>query len=967
MGSESGRIAFTITIDNQGKVVIDDTKKQIQGLEQTATGATGSMSEGFSSMWKSMAVGFTAANLVQKGFEMIKDVVKDSIIAYIEQEKVNTKLNSALRASGELVLITGKNIDTFASKMQFLTGVDDEQVKSLEGLARSYGMQKGLIDDAVKGTLGLVELYGGDYETVLKAVSKAYEGQWGAITKLIPELENVSDESDKLKLLQEKMGDGIQAATDRMQSQVGQVQQLASEWDNFKEDFGGIVVSFITGFANMNGALDARRYAQMEMMKQTAESDAQERLVSQERQNRISREMIIEERQAGAEATWAKENDEYIKNGFRTKAQIEIDKKKIDDAELARLGKITESFQQRYDKEQATAKLEEAYVAFVNAKYIPSAEKILALYDSMPKGQSDWNDQIEFGVPLLGAFEKETEDVTAKEDDATTATEKWYKDAQDLAAGLQALANVFDDLIPGLGDVVSGVMGAYEATTKFAAAQEAGTATLGGFLGMAGAVVGGMVALSKAVDAYVQGQERDFIISMNEGIKVTEEQAEKIRLLANEMAILDFDMNDSKTWSADWDAYAAATSKALGDVINATDLTADNFDEYANRVHGILSDLDRGMMTGVETATTMGAAFEALMKQAKDLGTEGSASLMLMFDDVKARGLQVKEINDYIAAQNVAGLEGYKKMKAATLENADALAAFGGMNIQVFDDMIAYEKKVAENQGLVDGINGATAAMTGLSNAQKLTENQFNDFALAGYIAYEKLMAGGMTNTEALKTMAPYLQRLLFLHEQYGYTIDDATQKLINEGIASGTVFENQKTESQQMIDQLTRIADALCGKLPAALVTFTQSATGAFGNVINAAGQMSAALDGAARARTVEITTKNIGGYIAAAEGGNWVVPGGSYQKFVTGETEPEFVSITPMSKMGSGSWMSPQIGSDSKQTVIVEDHSVITFNIDPKSGIDQNELTAAMAIVIKDNRQMIADTMAAAVKRKL
>lgn len=103
----------------------------------------------------------------------------------------------------------------------------------------------------------------------------------------------------------------------------------------------------------------------------------------------------------------------------------------------------------------------------------------------------------------------------------------------------------------------------------------------------------------------------------------------------------------------------------------------------------------------------------------------------------------------------------------------------------------------------------------------------------------------------------------------------------------------------------------------------------------------------------------------IYAASGFRGMVRGGSYTSIMTGEDEDEFVDITPMSKMGG--WKSPRSGNDSKQTIIVEDHSVWHIQVDPKSGIDQNALCEGINIVVKNNRQQVADNIAVAVKRKL
>jgi hypothetical protein len=106
--------------------------------------------------------------------------------------------------------------------------------------------------------------------------------------------------------------------------------------------------------------------------------------------------------------------------------------------------------------------------------------------------------------------------------------------------------------------------------------------------------------------------------------------------------------------------------------------------------------------------------------------------------------------------------------------------------------------------------------------------------------------------------------------------------------------------------------------------------------------------------------------GIIHAASGWSGIVAGGSNQMFMTGEPgNPEYVNITPLAKMGGG-WGSPRAGSDSAPTIIIEDHSVLTIQVDPKSGIDQNSLAETLNIIVMDNRQQVVDKMAAALSRK-
>ncbi len=440
-------------------------------------------------------------------------------------------------------------------------------------------------------------------------------------------------------------------------------------------------------------------------------------------------------------------------------------------------------------------------------------------------------------------------EVTDAVDDNGKATKKWsidWKDANEVLQFAQSMVGGVTDLLGAMGIELG----------------ESGDAALQAASGIgqlwAGIQSGNPLAIIQGITQAVTGLLKLFkgdgvgeaIERENKWMQLTKDQVKQIKDLEKQ-----------------YGSTHAATSDLLDQFIANADITTRSFDQWADRVHGILSDLDQGKMTMAQTQKQLGDAFTSLIAKAKELGTEGSASLISMFEDLAARGIKVAEVQEYIAEQLGAGFEGYKKMKSAIAESAAAQEAFGSLNITVFEEMLAYERKVSENQALVDSIKGAEAALVGLSNAQRLTEDQFDQFSISAVTAYDKLIAGGMDGGQALKTMGPYLQRLQMLHEQYGYTVDDATQKLLDEAIAAGTVTENQKTEGQKMLDVLERIATAL-GAGAEAMGKMGDAAVTAFRGATDEAHRLNAELDGLSAGRNISISTKAQGDYVSAAVG---------------------------------------------------------------------------------------------------
>jgi hypothetical protein len=397
-------------------------------------------------------------------------------------------------------------------------------------------------------------------------------------------------------------------------------------------------------------------------------------------------------------------------------------------------------------------------------------------------------------------------------------------------------------------------------------------------------IAGGLKVITSLIKAFSGDGVGEAIERENKWMNLTKEQIKQLKELEKQ-----------------YGSTHAATSVMLDEIINTAEVTNKNFDMWTDRVRGILSDLDQGKLSIQQTQKEIGDAFTSLLGKAKELGTEGSASLMNFFDDLASRGLKVGEVQDYINEQLEKGLEGYKAMKAAMGENADAMEAFGNINIEVYEEMIRYQNLVEKNKGLVNGIKGAEQALISLSNTQRLTEEQFDSFSTSAKTSFDKLIEGGMNSSQALQTLAPYLQRLQFLHEEYGYTIDENTQKILDQAKQEGKVIENKKTETQTIIDLLGSIAEALGAKIPEALSKTAKAGTEAFKEMTDGARQYGKALDKATEERIAYITTKYKGGGedIGAAKGfEGWI---SKPTRFLVGEAGPEYVSVKPKNKIGS------------------------------------------------------------------
>jgi hypothetical protein len=195
-----------------------------------------------------------------------------------------------------------------------------------------------------------------------------------------------------------------------------------------------------------------------------------------------------------------------------------------------------------------------------------------------------------------------------------------------------------------------------------------------------------------------------------------------------------------------------------------------------NAASGLQQVAGSGMTFTAGGASAIGAGTMALVGQMQSMG-------MSMNDILAALGPTIQSLQKQF--QNL---------------GVDGGAAFADLNAQVSflaDDTV---KKT------VTGIDGLTQLMVGLGNTGNLTEDTFK--GLTGQIgeSYNKMIAQGKDGDRALKAIQPDLQRMWELEQKFGFKADEATQKLIDQGVKSGIVGEDFESDTDKMKDAIDKL-----------------------------------------------------------------------------------------------------------------------------------------------------------------
>lgn len=311
------------------------------------------------------------------------------------------------------------------------------------------------------------------------------------------------------------------------------------------------------------------------------------------------------------------------------------------------------------------------------------------------------------------------------------------------------------------------------------------------------------------------------------GIKITEALEKQLRELEKETK----------------DMHLAA-SLMFEDLVNGSDVTVENFDIFARQLRSMLSDFDRGKLSASELNKEMGEGFDALIAKAKELGTEGSATLLQLFDDLKGRGLEVTAITEYMISQFKSGVQGLAQYAEAGGQNVqqysqalfDSLQKQGVGLMEIVKIMgsnlpESWAKWSEEHKNLISQIEGSQQMLEAFGNTGSLTGELFGKFQNETNAYYKQLRKSGLSASDSLQMLAPMLAKQLWYSQQQGVELDKKTKKMIEnakkEGINLDALIpkeDKQLAIFEKMSDTLDRIAEAFGVQIPRNMETMNRA-----------------------------------------------------------------------------------------------------------------------------------------------
>jgi len=469
-------------------------------------------------------------------------------------------------------------------------------------------------------------------------------------------------------------------------------------------------------------------------------------------------------------------------------------------------------------------------------------------------------------MPLKDDFKNFYHDITSFEKDAQqkslTGWKFWADSIIDFFSSIHGgIQGTYESLKGGFSDIFNIFKGPQVSPDFVGPVQEQGLfSKIGAALGPIGKVAGVIMQIQQIIKQ-VWASIKDFAkgIASLFGWMTEEEKVQKDVLRDLGAAISDDLAKKIADASKDLGDRFSAVTLHLGDIMRETDITGKNFDSFASRAHDVFSLLETGMIDATMATSTLNDVFPQLADEMDKLGITFNKNMIDMIQLSRQFGLEVQSIKQYVeeklgiavqgltkATQNLgeigqAEFERLARAASATFQElmkngSDIASAIDQMKEVIanlgkaqeehglkgsaaFNQLKRYGNLVETNRSVIESVKGMTDVYTSLAQVGAMNQQLFTDWQQDSLANYDKLIAGGFKQNEALAMMAPTLQSLKEAHETMGYKIDDNTRALIEQAEAAGLLKADPMIEMRdaviEMKDAVYDLIDHISGHSP--------------------------------------------------------------------------------------------------------------------------------------------------------
>lgn len=157
------------------------------------------------------------------------------------------------------------------------------------------------------------------------------------------------------------------------------------------------------------------------------------------------------------------------------------------------------------------------------------------------------------------------------------------------------------------------------------------------------------------------------------------------------------------------------------------------------------------------------------------------------------------------------------------------------------DQLLRFDSIISTNQAVFDSIQANADILKAFGDGGLLTQDIFQQLATDLRADFDQLTANGVAANDAILLMGPSLQTIFDQQQQFGFAVDESTQKLLDEAVAAGIVGASQEDAMTIAANAITLAAAAIdnlvvvLGGASVAAQDFGTTATGAVNQIEDA------------------------------------------------------------------------------------------------------------------------------------
>lgn len=375
--------------------------------------------------------------------------------------------------------------------------------------------------------------------------------------------------------------------------------------------------------------------------------------------------------------------------------------------------------------------------------------------------------------------------------------------------------------VGGIAGLVGGLFGAAKAGKKL---RDQFVENAGGMAELAKAAKYAGVSLDGLMKAKGKGDVEKEIKKIEAAIKAAQERVqqltEDLATMADTGALAGQAMLDRIRKDMDkpevQQAFAKFFESNLGraaDGLNSFWTLQKDATDAAGAAAAKVAEIDRKLAEAGLSAEQR-KALEADRKKAQD----GLAALKPTLQTAQAMSTAVAGVFAEMVRGGMTAVDALKALSPSITGLQAYFAQAGAGGGDAFDQIsqMAALASDAISGPMLQSVAAIGTALTGLSNTGLLTEDMFAGLAAQVGTTYQALVDQGANGDTALRMMQPTLQKLWELQQNFGFEVDESTQKLIDQAVESGVVGEKFKSAQDRMADAL----DRFLGRMDALLET---------------------------------------------------------------------------------------------------------------------------------------------------